>query len=114
MYPGRIDLGLGRAPGSDQLTARALRRNINEGPHDFPESLMELKKYFSAENSTSKVRAIPGEGLDIPIWLLGSSTFSAQLAAYVGLPFAFASHFAPTYLFDALKLYKTNFNPSDT
>ena len=114
MYPGRIDLGLGRAPGSDQVTARALRRNLNEGPNDFPESLMELKRYFSAENRTSKVRAIPGEGLDIPIWLLGSSTFSAQLAAYVGLPFAFASHFAPTYLFDALKLYQTNFNPSDS
>jgi len=114
MYPGRIDLGLGRAPGSDQVTARALRRNLNEGPNDFPESLMELKRYFSAENRTSKVRAIPGEGLDIPIWLLGSSTFSAQLAAYVGLPFAFASHFAPTYLFDALKLYRTNFNPSDS
>jgi len=113
MYPGRIDLGLGRAPGSDQVTARALRRSVNEGPNDFPESLMELKRYFSAENSTSKVRAIPGEGLNIPIWLLGSSTFSAQLAAYVGMPFAFASHFAPTYLFDALKLYRTNFNPSD-
>ena len=113
MYPGRIDLGLGRAPGSDQVTARALRRNLNEGPNDFPESLMELKKYFSAENSTSKARAIPGEGLNIPIWLLGSSTFSAQLAAYMGMPFAFASHFAPTYLFDALKLYRTNFTSSD-
>ena len=112
MYPGRIDLGLGRAPGSDQVTARALRRNLLEGPNDFPESLMELKNYFSKENKTSKVRAIPGEGLDIPIWLLGSSTYSAQLAAILGLPFAFASHFAPTYLHSALKLYRETFQPS--
>lgn len=114
MYPGRIDLGLGRAPGSDQVTARALRRNALEGPNDFPESLIELKRYFSSENKTAKVRAIPGEGLDIPIWLLGSSTYSAQLAAILGLPFAFASHFAPTYLFDALKLYRDNFKPSES
>ena len=113
MYPGRIDLGLGRAPGSDQVTARALRRNLQEGPNDFPESLMELKNYLSKENRTSKVRAIPGEGLDIPIWLLGSSTYSAQLAAILGLPFAFASHFAPTYLHSALKLYRETFQPSD-
>ena len=112
MYPGRIDLGLGRAPGSDQVTARALRRNLQEGPNDFPESLMELKNYLSKENKTSKVRAIPGEGLDIPIWLLGSSTYSAQLAAILGLPFAFASHFAPTYLHSALKLYRETFQPS--
>lgn len=114
MYPGRIDLGLGRAPGSDQVTMRALRRNLVEGPNDFPESVMELKKYFSAENSTAKVRAIPGEGLDIPIWLLGSSTYSAQLAAILGMPFAFASHFAPTYLQAALQLYRENFQPSET
>ncbi|MCW3107468.1 MAG: luciferase [Segetibacter sp.] len=114
IYPGRIDLGLGRAPGSDQLTMRALRRNLVEGPNDFPESVMELKKYFSAGNSTAKVRAIPGEGLDIPIWLLGSSTYSAQLAAILGLPFAFASHFAPTYLHAALQLYRENFQPSET
>lgn len=113
MYPGRIDLGLGRAPGSDQVTMRALRRNTVEGPNDFPESVLELKKYFSSENSTSKVRAIPGEGLDIPIWLLGSSTYSAQLAAILGMPFAFASHFAPTYLQAALQLYRENFQPSD-
>lgn len=112
MYPGRIDLGLGRAPGSDQVTMRALRRNLVEGPNDFPESVMELMKYFSTENSTAKVRAIPGEGLDIPIWLLGSSTYSAQLAAILGLPFAFASHFAPTYLHAALQLYRENFQPS--
>lgn len=113
MYPGRIDLGLGRAPGSDQVTMRALRRNLVEGPNDFPDSVLELKKYFSAENSTAKVRAIPGEGLDIPVWLLGSSTYSAQLAAILGLPFAFASHFAPTYLQAALQLYRENFQPSD-
>src|SRR5205085_10611606 len=85
IYPGRIDLGLGRAPGSDQLTMRALRRNGVEGPNDFPESVLELKKYLSPENKTAKVRAIPGEGLDIPIWLLGSSTYSAQLAAILGM-----------------------------
>src|SRR4051812_42629460 len=102
LYPGRIDLGIGRAPGSDQVTARALRRNLHEGPNDFPESLMEMRQYFSAENKSAKVRAIPGEGLKIPMWLLGSSTYSAQLAAILGLPFAFASHFAPTYLHTAL------------
>lgn len=112
LYPGRIDLGLGRAPGSDQITMRALRRNAVEGPNEFPESVMELQRYFSLENSTAKVRAIPGEGLNIPIWLLGSSTYSAQLAAILGMPFAFASHFAPTYLHDALQLYRENFRPS--
>jgi len=112
LYPGRIDLGLGRAPGSDQVTMRALRRSVAEGPNDFPESVLELKKYFSAENRAAKVRAIPGEGLNIPIWLLGSSTYSAQLAAMLGLPFAFASHFAPTYLHHALQLYHQNFQPS--
>jgi luciferase family oxidoreductase group 1 len=114
MYPGRIDLGIGRAPGTDPVTARALRRNLQEGPNDFPDSVMELKKYFSAQNRTSKVRAIPGEGLDIPMWLLGSSTYSAQLAAILGLPFGFASHFAPTYLHAALKLYRENFQQSGT
>jgi luciferase family oxidoreductase group 1 len=112
IYPGRIDLGLGRAPGSDQVTMRALRRNVMEGPNDFPESVMELKKYLSPENRTAKVRAIPGEGLTIPIWLLGSSTYSAQLASIMGMPFAFASHFAPTYLLPALQLYRDNFQPS--
>lgn len=114
IYPGRIDLGLGRAPGSDQVTMRALRRNLVEGPNDFPESVMELKKYLSADNRTSKIRAIPGEGLDIPIWLLGSSTYSAQLAGILGMPFAFASHFAPTYLHAALQLYHENFQRSAT
>lgn len=112
LYPGRIDLGLGRAPGSDQVTMRALRRNAVEGPNEFPESVLELKKYLSAANSNAKVRAIPGEGLEIPIWLLGSSTFSSQLASILGLPFAFASHFAPTYLQAALQLYRQNFQAS--
>ncbi len=113
LYPGRIDLGLGRAPGSDQVTARALRRNLHEGPDDFPQSLMELRQYFSADNRSSKVRAIPGEGLTIPIWLLGSSTYSAQLAAILGLPFAFASHFAPAYLHTALAMYRERFQQSE-
>lgn len=114
IYPGRIDLGLGRAPGSDQVTMRALRRSVVEGPNDFPETVLELKRYLSAENSNAKVRAIPGEGMDIPIWLLGSSTYSAQLAAILGMPFAFASHFAPTYLHAALQLYREKFQPSET
>lgn len=113
LYPGRIDLGIGRAPGSDQVTARALRRNLQEGPDDFPESLIQLRQYFSIENRSAKVRAIPGEGLKIPIWLLGSSTYSAQLAAILGLPFAFASHFAPTYLHTALRMYRETFKPSE-
>jgi luciferase family oxidoreductase group 1 len=112
LYPGRIDLGLGRAPGSDQLTAMALRRDIRGAGNDFPENLIELRKYLSAENSSARVRAIPGEGLNIPIWLLGSSTYNAQLAAILGLPFAFASHFAPTYLYEALKIYRDTFKPS--
>lgn len=111
LYPNRIDLGLGRAPGTDQRTARALNRD----PHavmEFPQNVQALQTYFSADNSTSSIRAIPGEGLDIPIWILGSSTDSAYLAAALGLPYAFASHFAPTYLFDALKIYRENFKPS--
>ncbi|WP_123042396.1 LLM class flavin-dependent oxidoreductase [Cohnella candidum] len=114
LYPGRIDLGLGRAPGSDMRTARALRRTLGSNGDDFPELLSELRAYFdpSFEPFTPGVRAIPGEGLDIPIWLLGSSGFSAQLAARLGLPFAFASHFAPEYLLPALELYRSNFQPS--
>lgn len=111
MYPGRIDLGLGRAPGSDQPAIRALRRGAASDGRDFPERLAELRSYFQAENETG-VRAVPGEGLDIPIWLLGSSGFSAQLAGQLGLPFAFASHFAPDYLFAALELYRSSFRPS--
>lgn len=113
LYPGRIDLGLGRAPGTDQLTAHALRRDLQGSVNDFPQNVQELLTYLSAENRGSRVRAIPGEGLDIPVWLLGSSTYSAQLAAYLGLPFAFASHFAPAQLQAALHLYRENFRPSE-
>lgn len=113
LYPGRIDLGLGRAPGTDQLTAKALRRDRTETVHDFPRDIVELQTYFSKENSYAAVRAIPGEGLNIPLYLLGSSTFSAQLAGAKGLPYAFASHFAPTHLHEALKLYHQNFQVSE-
>lgn len=111
IYPGRIDLGLGRAPGSDQATAYALRRTLQSTGDDFPEQLAELQAYFETDR-TARVRAFPGEGLDIPIWLLGSSGFSAQLAAAKGLPFSFASHFAPAYTMQALQLYHQNFKPS--
>jgi len=114
LYPGRIDLGLGRAPGSDQAVSRVLRRGLGAGGEDFPALLDELMAYFDSESSNAVgiVRAIPGEGLRIPIWLLGSSGFSAQLAGRLGLPFAFASHFAPDYLLPALELYRSNFRPS--
>ena len=111
LYPGRIDLGLGRAPGSDQATAYALRRTLQSSGDDFPDQLVELRAYFEL-NKSARVRAIPGEGQDIPIWLLGSSGFSAQLAAQEGLPFSFASHFAPAYTMQALQLYHQNFKPS--
>ncbi|MEQ6377047.1 LLM class flavin-dependent oxidoreductase [Bacillaceae bacterium S4-13-58] len=110
MFPGRIDLGLGRAPGSDQGTAYALRRTLNRGAEEFPQQVEELQGYFAG---TERVHAFPGEGLKIPIWLLGSSGFSAQLAAQKGLPFSFASHFAPEYTLQALRLYRNNFKPSD-
>jgi luciferase family oxidoreductase group 1 len=115
MYPGRIDLGLGRAPGSDQPASRAIRRGLGSDGHDFPELLQELRSYFQPEIGSKPmgVRAVPGEGLDIPIWLLGSSGFSAQLAGQLGLPFAFASHFAPEYLLQALQLYRSSFRPSE-
>jgi len=112
LYPGRIDLGLGRAPGTDQLTAMALRRSRRDAPQDFPDDIVALQTYFSAENRTARVRAIPGEGLDVPIWILGSSTDSAQLAAAFGLPYAFASHFAPAQFVTALSIYRNNFRPS--
>lgn len=113
LYPNRIDLGLGRAPGTDQRTAKALRRERVETVHDFPKDVMELQLYFSEGSlNNTGVRAIPGEGLEVPLYLLGSSLFSAQLAAQLGLPYAFASHFAPTHLFDALGTYYQNFEPS--
>lgn len=111
IYPNRIDLGLGRAPGSDQLTAMALRRN-QETAQDFPADIRQLQRYFSKENYTSKVRAFPGEGLAIPLWILGSSTDSAYLAAEMGLPYAFASHFAPAQFRAAIKIYQSHFKPS--
>lgn len=113
LFPGRIDLGLGRAPGTDQRTAGALRRGRTETVDDFPRDIQELQRYFSTENKNAPVRAIPGEGLEIPLYLLGSSTFSAQLAAMLGLKYAFASHFAPTHLHEALQLYRENFKNSE-
>jgi luciferase family oxidoreductase group 1 len=112
IYPGRIDLGVGRAPGTDQLTSMALRRNLKGNIDDFPKDVVELINYLAPKDPEARVRAIPGEGTQVPVWLLGSSTYSAQLAAYLGLPFAFASHFAPTYLMEALQLYRDNFKPS--
>lgn len=112
LYPGRIDLGLGRAPGTDQHTARALQRD-DQAAFEFPKTVRELQQYLSEDNKNSEVRAIPGEGLDIPIWILGSSTESAKLAASFGLPYAFASHFAPQQLHQALKIYRSNFKPSE-
>lgn len=112
MYPGRIDLGLGRAPGTDQYTAFALRRTLHSGPDEFPHQVEELEAYFKG-SPHAPVRAVPGEGLSIPIWLLGSSDFSARLAAEKGLPFAFASHFSPEFTIPALKVYRDSFKPSD-
>ena len=113
LYPGRIDLGLGRAPGTDQITAAAIRGDLRfQAAQDFPREVIKLQTYLSAENSTSHVRAIPGEGLDIPIWILGSSTDSARLAAAMGLPYAFASHFAPAQFMTAINIYRQNFKPS--
>lgn len=112
LYPSRIDLGLGRAPGSDQVTARAIRGGRFGQEQDFPRDIQQLQTYFSAANSTATVRAIPGEGLDVPIYVLGSSTDSAYLAAALGLPYAFASHFAPAQLMAALAIYRQNFRPS--
>ncbi|WP_404456076.1 LLM class flavin-dependent oxidoreductase [Oceanobacillus kapialis] len=112
LYPGRIDLGLGRAPGSDQATAYALRRTLGMSVEDFPMQVNELQDYFSDE-PVSRVKAVPGQGLDIPIWLLGSSDFSARLAAQKGLAFSFASHFAPAYTIPALRLYRERFQPTN-
>ncbi|TDS60254.1 LLM class flavin-dependent oxidoreductase [Myroides indicus] len=112
LYPNRIDLGLGRAPGTDQLTAMALRRNDLTTANYFPQQIEELKAFFSLENKNAKVRAFPGEGQNVPMWILGSSTDSAYLAAELGLPYAFASHFAPEQLQMAGRIYKNNFKPS--
>lgn len=112
LYPKRIDLGLGRAPGTDRQTMLALRRDTTNDGSDFPMMLEQLQYFLSDRAGTKGIKAVPGYGLDIPIWLLGSSTFSAQLAAEKGLPFAFASHFAPDDMEDAIKLYHANFKPS--
>lgn len=112
LYPGRIDLGLGRAPGTDQLTARALRRGSADSSDTFPEDVRELQSYFKPATPHQPVRAVPGAGQTVPIWLLGSSLFSAQLAARFGLHFAFASHFAPDHLEQALDIYREQFVPS--
>jgi len=114
LFPGRIDLGLGRAPGTDQRTAWALRRNMTATDDQFPRDVMELQTLLGPEEPGQAVRAVPGAGLKVPIWLLGSSLFSAQLAAILGLPFAFASHFAPELMMPALELYRGQFQPSET
>jgi luciferase family oxidoreductase group 1 len=113
MFPGRIDLGLGRAPGTDQATARAMRRTLDSDPNAFPRDVIELMGYFTEAEPGQRVRAIPGEGLNIPVWILGSSLFGAQLAAALGLPYAFASHFAPQQMMDAIALYRAEFRPSE-
>ena len=111
LYPGRIDLGLGRAPGTDQATTRALRRYYS-GAEAFPSDVMELLRYFAPVQPGQPVQAVPGAGLDVPVWILGSSLFGAQLAAALGLPYAFASHFAPAAMTEALALYHRDFKPS--
>jgi luciferase family oxidoreductase group 1 len=112
LWPGRIDLGLGRAPGTDQLTARALRRTLAGDVDRFPQDVVELMRYFAPAEPGQAVRATPGEGLEVEVWILGSSTFGAQLAAVLGLPFAFASHFAPAQMEEALAIYRAMFRPS--
>jgi len=112
LYPGRIDLGLGRAPGSDQATARALRRTLQGDIDSFPQDVMELMHWFEAATEDQRIRANPGEGQDIPVWILGSSTYGAQLAAHLGLPYAFASHFAPSEMMSAIRIYRETFRPS--
>ncbi|WP_297837136.1 LLM class flavin-dependent oxidoreductase [Pseudomonas sp.] len=112
LYPGRIDLGLGRAPGSDQMTARALRRERSGSADDFPDDVEELLRYLGPRTPDQKVIAVPGTGTNVPVWLLGSSLFSAQLAGIRGLPYAFASHFAPRYMHEAIRVYRNHFEPS--
>ncbi len=114
LYPNRIDLGLGRAPGTDGLTMQALRRNLNGNVEDFPRDVVELQHYLNDVQPGQRVSATPGSGTKVPLWILGSSLFGAQLAAMLGLPFAFASHFAPTYLTAALETYRAQFKPSET
>jgi luciferase family oxidoreductase group 1 len=112
LYPNRIDLGIGRAPGTDPVTSYALRRNMRSNTDEFPNDVAELIQYLEPADPAAKVKAVPGQGTQVPVWLLGSSTYSAQLAGLMGLPFAFASHFAPTYLGEALRIYRQSFRPS--
>ena len=112
LYPGRIDLGLGRAPGSDMATARALRRTLAGDGDSFPQDVMELLHWFEPAADDQRIRANPGEGQPVPVWILGSSTYGAQLAAHLGLPYAFASHFAPTEIMSAIRIYRETFRPS--
>lgn len=112
LYPNRIDLGLGRAPGTDGETAKAIRSDFMEAAHSFPNEIDKIQKYFSADNSTAKVRATVAEGVEVPLYILGSSTDSAHLAAKKGLPYAFASHFATTHLMEAIAIYRDEFQPS--
>ncbi|HWJ34207.1 MAG TPA: LLM class flavin-dependent oxidoreductase [Steroidobacteraceae bacterium] len=111
LFPGRIDLGLGRAPGSDQSTAMALRRNLASDPDRFPQDVVELIRYFAPAEPGQRVMAVPGAGLKVPLWILGSSLFGAQVAAALGLPFAFASHFAPAMMTQAIEIYRSRFRP---
>ncbi|WP_224994279.1 LLM class flavin-dependent oxidoreductase [Cesiribacter sp. SM1] len=113
LYPGRIDLGIGRAPGTDPQTAQAIRSDFMKAAHSFPEEVAKIQRYFSLENKKSSVRAAIAEGTDVPLYILGSSTDSAHLAAKKGLPYAFASHFASTHLYDALRIYEQEFQPSE-
>ncbi len=113
LYPDRIDLGLGRAPGTDQLTARALRRDLTSRAEQFPQDVQELQAYFAPAVEGQTLRAVPGEGLEVPLWILGSSLYGAQVAAALGLPYAFASHFAPDEMMRALEMYRATFRPSE-
>jgi luciferase family oxidoreductase group 1 len=113
LHPGRIDLGLGRAPGSDQIAARAMRRNLESDANQFPRDVVELLSYFEPAEPGQPLRAVPGSGEQVDVWILGSSTFGAQLAAVLGLPYAFASHFAPEQMRDAMAIYRANFKPSE-
>jgi luciferase family oxidoreductase group 1 len=113
LYPGRVDLGLGRAPGTDPLTSRALRRTQGGSADDFPRDVVELQHYFKEAEPGQKVTAVPGAGTNVPIWILGSSLFGAQLAAMLGLPFSFASHFAPAQMSHAIAIYREKFEPSE-
>ena len=112
LFPGRVDLGLGRAPGTDQAAAYAMRRNMSADVNQFPRDVLELQSYFRDPEPGQRVIAVPGAGLDVPLWILGSSTYGAELAAELGLPYAFASHFAPQQMMDAISLYRARFKPS--